>query len=220
MLGSARRRRARLGQEHLLELLGEGLHETAGGGGARVRRQSLAERQGEEGRQREGTHASRRRVLAGDEVAVDDDLGLPGLGPLKHAALLAELSLEQERDRRRPAGLLLLLVGEAGERLALDEGLAGRQLDVDKDGRRVADGRRRLARRPKGVDQLERVLVEREVDDGAVAARRRGCGVRAMRSVREAQAGSRSRNSSSSSSTKHEGKRTPPGRRRRRSPQP
>lgn len=73
-----------------------------------------------------------------------------------NAALLDEFGLEQEGDELSALSLLLLLVGETGKLLAPDEGRAISELDVCKNGGRVADGRGNLAAAKRGGngDQL------------------------------------------------------------------
>lgn len=120
---------------------------------------------------RDTNGVGRGGVLASDDLAVNDDLltpGLVGLRPLGTNSL--EAVLEQEGHGLSEASLGLLLVGEAGNLAALNEGLAV-NLDVGKYDGAVADGGDGLAGFVELLDQGDGVLVVDEVVHGAVAAR-------------------------------------------------
>ena len=81
-------------------------------------------------------------VLSGDEALADHDTGLEVRLLDVLAAAFLELVLEQERDDLGHPDGVLLVVGEAGEFLAVDQVLAVRQLDVHQPGRSRRSRRR------------------------------------------------------------------------------
>src|SRR5688572_7664029 len=112
---------------------------------------------------------TRGRVLASNELAVSDDLLTPGLRRLDELSTsIPDNSLKRKRHRLCELDSLLLLVRESRDLLSLHQRLAI-DLHIDKSGRTMADGRNRLAGSPELLDQLDALLVGREVEHGAVA---------------------------------------------------
>src|SRR5215207_10956267 len=91
-----------------------------------------------------GCGLGRRGVLAGDEVAVDDDVRVPDRAGHEGGTLLGQAGLEQPGSLVGEAGLGLLLVEEGGDPTTGDKPLAvaGR---ADEAGRAMAQGGEDLA---------------------------------------------------------------------------
>ena len=112
----------------------------------------------------------RRRVLTGDESAVDDDvLGHRDLRGGVLAGLVAEFLFQAEGDFFGAAGEFLFGPGVAGDVAAVEKLGAVGESDVEQTARAVADGGDDLVCVGEVGDSLFH-LVTREVKHGAVAA--------------------------------------------------
>ena len=113
---------------------------------------------------------SGRWVLAGDEVAVDDDvLGHRDLGGGVLPGLVAEFLLQAEGDLLGAAGEFLFGPGVAGDVAAVEKHAPVGEGDVEQTARAVADGGNDLVCVGKVGDGLFHVVIG-EVEHGAVAA--------------------------------------------------
>src|SRR5215831_5783498 len=120
--------------------------------------------------QKLGSRARRGRVLAGNQLAVLDRVNAPVLDLGEDGAEAHQLVLDEEGDKLRQAHRFFLAIGETGHVLAVDERLAFRSLDMAQHAGGVADQGDVLAGGEEGFDQLDRVLVFREVPHRTMAA--------------------------------------------------
>src|SRR5215471_79289 len=120
--------------------------------------------------QKLGSRARRGRVLAGNQLAVLDRVNAPVLDLGEDCAEAHELVLDEEGYHLRQAHVFFLAIGEAGHMLAVDERLGSRGLDMAQRAGGVADQGDELACGEEGFDQLDRILVFREVPHRTVAA--------------------------------------------------
>src|SRR5580698_4110711 len=111
-------------------------------------------RLGERLHQRPGQRERRRRVLAGVEVTVDDDMRVPWAAALlERPAGRTEPVLKQPPGLAGEASLLLFGVGEAGHVAPVEQPLAVLVDRGQQGGRAVADRRDRLAERGEAAHQ-------------------------------------------------------------------
>src|SRR5580658_8190728 len=122
--------------------------------------------------ERHGEREGRRRVLAGVEVAVDDDVRVPGAAALlERSAGRTEPVLKQPAGLAGEADLLLLGVAEAGHPAPVEQPLAVLVDRGQQRGRAVADRRDRLAERGEAAPQATEAGRGGQVFHRAVAAR-------------------------------------------------
>jgi hypothetical protein len=97
-------------------------------------------------------------------------MGLPVSGLRISTAILLEHALDQEGHHVNQAHCLLLGIGEAGDRLILDDTLAARRPYVAERRRSMAYGTNHLALGKKAFNERGRVLILRQIPQGTMSA--------------------------------------------------
>lgn len=122
------------------------------------------------GNERLAKRRGRNRVLAGHKLTVNRHLVAKDTRLDKLSTNSVDSVLNEERHGAGQLDVVLLLVGEASNLLALDDVLAI-NLDVDQSNGAVAHGRNNLAGAVKLLNQGNGISVVDEIIHGAVTAR-------------------------------------------------
>lgn len=119
--------------------------------------------------------AGGRHVLTGDQVTVNNNLGVPEADVLESTAELLDPVLKEERNSVDSVNVDFFSVGETSGLAASENRLAVGVSDLDQSSRPVADSRCDFSGAEEVGSKLSVDIVEREIKHGAMPARVEDC---------------------------------------------